>query len=62
MVDIPKRPVAGMTGKMRCLTQSSGITPNLWERACSRKGLQTEHLCWLIDRFREQARSHTGHN
>ncbi|PJH88979.1 hypothetical protein BK655_02140 [Pseudomonas brassicacearum] len=33
MVDIPKRPVAGVTGVMRCLTQSSGNPQTLWERA-----------------------------
>ncbi|KQW34590.1 hypothetical protein ASC85_21480 [Pseudomonas sp. Root401] len=33
MVDIPKRPVAGVTGVMRCLDQSSGNPQTLWERA-----------------------------
>ncbi|KAB0507071.1 hypothetical protein F7R14_04165 [Pseudomonas lini] len=32
----------------------------MWERACSRKRLNIQHFCWLILRFREQARSHIG--
>ncbi|PTC18423.1 hypothetical protein C0J26_20745 [Pseudomonas baetica] len=31
---------------------------SLWERACSRIRCVIQHLCWLIHRFREQARSH----
>ncbi|RYM43309.1 hypothetical protein EVS84_05270 [Pseudomonas koreensis] len=30
----------------------------LWERACSRMRLNIQHLCELIHRLREQARSH----
>ncbi|TPG80553.1 hypothetical protein EAH78_04935 [Pseudomonas arsenicoxydans] len=30
----------------------------MWERACSRKGHHFQHQCRLINRFREQARSH----
>ncbi|AUM70029.1 hypothetical protein C0J56_14785 [Pseudomonas fluorescens] len=30
----------------------------LWERACSRRGLDIQHQCKLTHRFREQARSH----
>jgi len=32
----------------------------LWERACSRMRYVIQHLCRLIGRFREQARSHRG--
>ncbi|PQP01312.1 hypothetical protein C5612_20680 [Pseudomonas frederiksbergensis] len=32
----------------------------MWERACSRKRLNIQHLCCLTHRFREQARSHIG--
>ncbi|RRW67697.1 hypothetical protein EVS84_07705 [Pseudomonas koreensis] len=31
---------------------------SLWERACSRRGRHIQHLCRLIHRLREQARSH----
>jgi hypothetical protein len=31
----------------------------MWERACSRRRLHIQHLCRLIHRFREQARSHS---
>ncbi|OLU03021.1 hypothetical protein BVK86_11975 [Pseudomonas reinekei] len=30
----------------------------LWERACSRRRIIIQPLCWLTHRFREQARSH----
>ncbi|AUM68392.1 hypothetical protein C0J56_05465 [Pseudomonas fluorescens] len=37
------------------------MTPSpLWERACSRKRYNIQHLCWLTFRLREQARSHSG--
>jgi len=32
---------------------------NLWERACSRWRPTSQHQCWLIHRYREQARSHS---
>jgi len=32
---------------------------NLWELACSRWRPTSQHLCWLIHRYREQARSHS---
>ncbi|TFB44938.1 hypothetical protein E3W21_01065 [Pseudomonas sp. F01002] len=32
----------------------------LWERACSRRRCNIQHLCWMTHRFREQARSHIG--
>ncbi|KAB0497223.1 hypothetical protein F7R14_28210 [Pseudomonas lini] len=35
------------------------ICKPMWERACSRKRLNIQHLCCLTHRFREQARSHT---
>ena len=36
--------------------------PNLWERACSRRGTeQSRHLFRPKHRFREQARSHRDH-
>src|SRR5471030_1190266 len=31
---------------------------SLWERACSRRRINIQHLCCLAHRFREQARSH----
>ncbi|TMU76035.1 hypothetical protein FGA82_19660 [Pseudomonas fluorescens] len=35
------------------------LTPDLlWKRACSRMRSGIQHLCSLIHRFREQARSH----
>ena len=33
---------------------------SLWERACSRIRFFIQQIGWLIDRFREQARSHSG--
>ncbi|PMZ77509.1 hypothetical protein C1X65_05525 [Pseudomonas sp. FW305-70] len=33
-------------------------TKPMWERACSRRGRQIQHKCWLTHRYREQARSH----
>ncbi|CAI8744967.1 hypothetical protein EMIT093MI4_140049 [Pseudomonas sp. IT-93MI4] len=32
----------------------------MWERACSRKRSEIQHLCHLTHRLREQARSHRG--
>nr|POA15960.1 hypothetical protein C1892_03485 [Pseudomonas sp. MPBD7-1] len=32
----------------------------MWERACSRRGLNIQHHCKLTHRYREQARSHSG--
>ncbi|PNB70734.1 hypothetical protein C1X64_28485 [Pseudomonas sp. GW456-E7] len=41
-------------------SHSNSPQPPLWERACSRRGLNIQHLYCLTHRFREQARSHRG--
>ncbi|AUM68895.1 hypothetical protein C0J56_08285 [Pseudomonas fluorescens] len=44
---------------MRSTTTPDPALQILWERACSRMRFNIQHLCWLSDRIREQARSHT---
>ncbi|TBN51168.1 hypothetical protein EYC95_00825 [Pseudomonas sp. BGI-2] len=41
-------------------SQSPGRPGTLWERACSRRGHNIQHLCWMCRPLREQARSHIG--
>ncbi|AVX90561.1 hypothetical protein PkP19E3_20610 [Pseudomonas koreensis] len=38
--------------------KSKTPTTHVWERACSQRRCISQQCCRLIDRFREQARSH----